>query len=87
MPNIEHPIITATERWGYPERPREHTIRCDYCNKELIGGAIVFDWDGDRICEKCCKAAIEDNFTFLEIAEALNIAADRAADLEENDYV
>lgn len=85
MPDIEHPIITATERWGYPERPREITISCAYCNKKLTGGDTVFNWDGDRICENCCRSAIEENLTFLEIAEALDIAADRVADLEDRD--
>lgn len=80
---IEHPVITATERWGYPTRPQERKVICADCGKELTGDDPVFNWDGDQICETCCKTAIEENFPIWEIAEALNITARYAADLED----
>lgn len=77
---IEHSVITATERLGYPTMPQESKIICADCGKELTGDDPVFDWDGDQICEDCCKTAIEENFSILEIAKALNIAAKCAND-------
>lgn len=80
---IEHPGITAAERWGYPTKPRESKIICADCGKELAGDDPVFDWDGDQLCETCCKTAIEETFSISDIAEALHIAAECAADLED----
>lgn len=70
---IEHPVITATERWGYPYPPDRETIHCEYCQSELFVGEPVFEWDGDLICEECCRNAVEESFSFFEIASALRI--------------
>lgn len=80
---IEHPVITATERWGYPTRPRENTTVCERCGETIQSSEQVFTFDGTEMCSDCVKQCIEDAYNLTEIANALNIPARYAADLED----
>lgn len=55
MPDIpEHPDIASALQTGYPVRSRvAHCVTCMDCAKELTGADLVFDYDGDALCESC----------------------------------
>lgn len=70
---MEHPEITMTLRTGYPKPYKENTVVCAYCGREISARESAYDWDGDVICEKCCRECIDDNYSLRDIAEALKI--------------
>lgn len=72
---IEHPVITRTERTGYPSPIKEHKTICERCGTELRSRDLVFTFDGQEMCEDCVKQCVEDSYSLSEIAEALNIPA------------
>lgn len=79
IPDCYDPIYQAETREAEADR---NALHCEDCGKVLFGDSPVFNWDGDRLCEDCCRTAIEANFSILEIANALKIPARYAADTE-----
>lgn len=77
IPDCYDPIYQAEAR-----EAARLTVHCCDCGKELTGDDPVFDWNGDLLCEDCCKTSIEASFSILEIANALKISVRYAADVE-----
>ncbi len=68
----DHPDIASALATGYPRGHREPPVlHCADCGCELEGDETVYIFDGDELCEDCCKERIKDNFAIWEIAEAL----------------
>ena len=79
----DHPDVAYALATGYPE-PEKPSIRCEYCGEEICGSEPIFFYDGDRICENCCRDKIEEDFSIAEIADKLNIQHCEAAFYEED---
>ncbi len=83
----DHPEIACALRTGYPQPPKEPIeIHCDECGCHIDGSEKVYAYDGERICEKCCRDRITEDFDVEEIAKALKIAFKSAEDYVEDDY-
>ncbi len=68
----DHPDIASALATGYPRGHREPPVlHCSDCGCELEGDETVYIFDGDELCEDCCKERINDNFEIWEIAKAL----------------
>lgn len=80
---IEHPVITQTERTGYPHPVKEHKTICERCGTELRSRDLVFTFDGQEMCEDCVKQCIENTYSLTEIAMALKIPGRYAWALED----
>ncbi len=86
---MDHPDIASALATGYPCGYREPPIlHCDNanCDCELEGSDSVYIFDGEKLCEDCCKAAIRDNFNLEEIAAALGITIRPAHEYAEEDW-
>lgn len=51
---LEHPVITATERTGYPDGRKEKPPSCPICGSEA--DTLYQDRDGHTFgCDECIK--------------------------------
>ena len=57
MLDIQHPVITEIEKYGYPSWVNEQeTIYCDMCEKRLDDPYEIYeDLHNDYLCEECLK--------------------------------
>ena len=60
MNDLQHPDITAIERWGYP-KPEKVACACSMCNKPIYVGDYALRVPGwGRICEDCVYDNMEE---------------------------
>lgn len=85
----EHPQIARVLATGYPE-PVSKPMNCVECGAEFNHFESVFLYDGDAICENCCRDRIMEDFNMEDIAKALQIIVqsleEYTANRKENDY-
>lgn len=68
----EHPQVARALATGYPE-PIPDSIFCEECSHEFEADDKVYLYDGERLCENCCRERIMEDFDVEQIAEALQI--------------
>lgn len=59
MNNLQHPTITAIERYGYPTKPKV-VCQCSECDNPIYEGETAYKlprWGW--VCEDCINAAME----------------------------
>lgn len=57
MDNLQHPMITAIERWGYPEQPKV-AHQCSECDEPIYEGESCFHFPRwGWVCEHCADMA------------------------------
>lgn len=81
MPTIpDHPEIACALATGYPKPPKElDPIYCDECSHEMSGKDTVFIYNGENLCENCCRDRVMEDIDMTEIARALGIIMKSAA--------
>ena len=83
----EHPEIACALATGYPETPKEREpVTCTDCGAELTGDDKVYDYDGDKLCDKCCRERIREEVDLETIAQALGIIVKSAEEYTEEEY-
>ena len=88
MLNIpDHPEIACALATGYPKPPKEpDPIYCDECSCELSGDTRVYDYDGEKLCENCCRDRVMEDIDMSDIARALGIITKSAEEIMEEYY-
>ena len=88
MQNIpDHPEIACALATGYPNSPKEpDPVHCSECGTELTRDDKVYDYDGDALCENCCRDRIEEEFDMSYIAQALGLIVKSAENYAEEMY-
>ena len=76
IPDCYDPVYQAERREAEADK---NSVRCEWCGDMISDD--VFSWDGDNICESCCKKAISDNYNIFDIATAFNILVRRPWDI------
>ena len=75
----DHPEIACALATGYPRPPKElPPVYCDECSYEMTGDEKVYDYDGEALCENCCRDRIMEDIDMETIARALGIIAKSA---------
>lgn len=54
--DIENPIITDTEFWGYDTAPGKPLDLCSICSRDINYGDEYYDIDGKIVCKRCMEA-------------------------------
>lgn len=83
----DHPEIACALATGYPHPPKElPPVYCDECSHEMTGDEKVYDYDGEALCENCCRDRIMEDIDMETIARALGIIAKSAEIYAEEQY-
>ena len=83
----DHPEIACALATGYPHPPKElPAVYCDECSHEMTGDEKVYDYDGEALCENCCRDRIMEDIDMETIARALGIIAKTAEIYAEEQY-
>lgn len=87
MPTIpEHPEIACALATGYPKPPIEaDPVYCSECSREMYGDETVFVYDGETLCENCCRDRIMEDIDMSEIARKLGFIVKPANQFVERD--
>ena len=74
----EHPDITKTLETGYPNKP-DFGRDCPWCEADI--GKVIYNVEGDEVCEDCFKEWMIDkiNTNPGEVAQYLRIDTVRVA--------
>lgn len=56
--SLQHPVISAVERWGYP-KPQSVAHQCSECGEPIYEGESAYHFGFGWICEICVRRAHE----------------------------